>query len=101
MRLIDADALLKKYCKDKHKGDCKNCDWLGDSWCRCEVFGVQIEEAPTVDAVRHGQWIAEEDSWTCSVCGTENCYAYSDSLRRFTDIYCPCCGAKMGGADNG
>lgn len=51
MRLIDADALLKKYCKEEHKGDCKNCDWFGDSWCRCEIFGVQIADAPTVDAV--------------------------------------------------
>lgn len=50
MRLIDADALTKRYCKEPAKGDCKNCDWYGDSWCRCEVFGAQIEEFPTIDA---------------------------------------------------
>lgn len=51
MRLIDADELLKRKCQEPSKGDCKNCEWEGDSWCRCKVFGVEIAAVPTIDPV--------------------------------------------------
>ena len=59
-----------------------------------------VKATPTEDAalVVHGQWWAvSEDSWICSVCGQENRYAYCFNLNRFTDNYCPFCGAKMDG----
>lgn len=62
-----------------------------------------VELLPVVDAelVRHGRWIGHDgDSWRCSICGEENYYAYDLNVNRFTDNYCPRCGAKMdGGAD--
>ena len=51
MKLIDTDELLKRKCQEPSKGDCKNCEWEGDSWCRCEVFGVEIAATPTIDPV--------------------------------------------------
>ena len=57
-----------------------------------------LRECATVDAapVVHGRWLAlDDDSWACSECGAENCYAYSPAIRRFTDKYCPNCGACM------
>lgn len=101
---IDRQALLKKYCKEQHKGDCKQCDWYGDTWCRGELYGVQIAEFPIaadVAPVRHGRWIGYDgDSWKCSICGEEDCYAYDLNVNRFTDKYCPNCGAKMDGGDD-
>ena len=50
MRLIDADALMRK-CNCKL--NCSDCDFYtdGDSWCKSEVFGVTIMQMPTIDAV--------------------------------------------------
>ena len=50
MRLIDADALMRK-CNCKR--NCSDCDFYidGDSWCKGEVFGVTIMQMPTIDAV--------------------------------------------------
>lgn len=48
-----------------------------------------IENAPKVDAVKHGHWIAvnsDEEEYKCSECGDKEYY---------TCNYCPNCGAKM------
>lgn len=61
---------------------------------------VFLENQPIVDAVAvvHGEWVKGFlGEWNCSICGEENCYAYSETLKRFTDLYCPNCGAKMDG----
>lgn len=100
--LISREALLKKYCKEPANGDCKNCDWFGDSWCRCEIFGVQIAEATAVDAVEvvHGRWVAEKVGnfrcVRCSACGKD--YAYDYGMLQVQDFHhCPNCGARMDG----
>lgn len=87
MRLIDADTLdmyeaLKSY--------------YGDAWRDAQS---EIDNAPTVDIVRHGYWTeryVEDDEcrftrrrWYCSECGKWQCYGKSD--------YCLNCGAKMDG----
>lgn len=50
MRLIDADALMKKCNCERN---CFDCDFYtdGDSWCQGEVFGIKIMQMPTIDAV--------------------------------------------------
>lgn len=70
MRLIDADELLKRKCQEPSKGDCKNCEWEGDSWCRCEVFGVEIAAVPTIDPVHAagGCYCWECDKNICGHC---------------------------------
>ena len=79
MRLIDADELLKKLPTEEI------------------VSRITVAYMPTVDPVKHGWWIGEDDEATtsngyCSVCGWE-------SLLYETDVfgmpYCPNCGAKM------
>ena len=86
MRLIDADAL-----KDAFWGACKNC--LSED----DVADL-IDDAPTIDPVKHGEWIEVENSGIgntaeCSVCGG-NTYGYR------TCKYCPDCGAKMDGGND-
>lgn len=91
MRLIDADAITTKTFVDF----VGNQDYIsfGDAlW--------MISELPTVEAkpVLHGEWIkGDTGEWQCSVCREENCYAYCEPLKRFTDLYCPNCGADMRG----
>ena len=59
-----------------------------------------IEEAPTVDAVPvvHGRWnMIMRGNYECSVCGCIPYYAGSiDTLN-----FCPNCGAKMDGENDG
>ena len=68
MRLIDADALQEEYVRLSGK----------------ELS--LIEDAPTVDPVKHGHWMTDMGGCWCSVCNE-----YSD----YSTDYCPNCGAKM------
>lgn len=47
----------------------------------------------------HGKWIKHEWGYSCSVCGVSNDYAYDNNIHKFTDYYCPNCGAKMDGGE--
>lgn len=99
---IEREALLKKHCKEPSKGDCKHCDWYGDTWCRGKLHGVQIADFPAADVapVRHGRWIDGEDNYgsyvTCSTCKEDFVCWEADCVRT---NYCPNCGAKMDGGD--
>lgn len=42
-----------------------------------------------------GEWIDTASGYKCSVCGESNDYAYDEYKHKFTDYYCPNCGAKM------
>ena len=90
MRLIDANAYLKKVCTYNKTG-CGSCR-LQD---KCPI------DEPTVDAVpvRHGKWIDEgqyadffpHHAWRCSECGE---HVLEIDVPWFN--YCPHCGARMG-----
>jgi hypothetical protein len=87
MRLIDADALLKKFTKAT----------VPYSRGIMEIPVVRLEtikNAPTVDAepVRHGRWIlCLGEIYKCSICGyQQKAYALSSHFK-----YCTNCGAKM------
>lgn len=92
MRLIDADALLRKW-QDvlNEKADEKGTV----AYITFELFVDRLKEEPTIDAVPvvHGRWVNNgiPDSMLsgCSVCG---CPYGSSGFR-----YCPHCGAKMDG----
>ena len=84
MRLIDADALDMYECLRSY---------YGDAWRDAQKA---IDDAPTVDPVKHGHWITwfeNEDvrQAKCSECGM------MFSLGKGRDIhYCGNCGAYMG-----
>lgn len=96
MRLIDADALLREIdgIHQRHYAN-SSYQFIHDFFL---AMFRRIKKAPTIDAVEvvHGQWICQDFGRTrfkCSVCHAENyemCYHY-----------CPNCGAKMDGEDNG
>lgn len=57
-----------------------------------------IDEEPSVDPVKHGRWIEEPNCWyRCSICGN-----HYPSIRGYMDYnYCPSCGTRMDGEQNG
>ena len=93
MRLIDADALMKRLKEDP----------LYPLVKRCNIEGF-INAEPTVDAVpvRHGKWIdlkPQGDSrFMCTVCKWKEkvptCMGEPTIWR-----FCPSCGARMDGKD--
>ena len=81
MRLIDADALPIKF--DGHI---------------VAVWKNDLDNAPTIDPVKHGHWIytgirGRYPTCQCSVCGA---YENADwAMIQEGANYCPHCGAKM------
>lgn len=93
MRLIDADALKKVLIErftDEPDGYIERLDL--HYWGPKIVMDV-IENAPTIEPIRHGRWIEHGENLadrTCSVCG----YAVWDKDAEEYS-YCPNRGAKM------
>ena len=89
MRLIDADAL--KALIDE--------GW-GEGPFKTAFFG-EIDDATTIDPVKHGEWELHEypDGYyhaECSECGA----AYDEMVYFLKKAhYCPNCGAKMDGGE--
>lgn len=81
MRLIDADALEPERISTNYDGF-------------IECYSVEeIENAPTIDPVKHGHWIVikgsnGKDYDLCSVC------AHTQEITGVKN-YCAVCGAKM------
>lgn len=75
-RLVDAAKLKKRMCDECWSEKCER---------RCHEW-LLINDAPTVDPVKHGRWMVDEDgNIKCSECGH----------RGVGDNYCERCGAKM------
>lgn len=89
MRLIDADALIEEALTEGAYG---------------YVDALQIENAPTVDAVQvvHGRWIDKGEYAVCTECGGRSGTQYDgvEPIPLMTQ-FCPNCGAKMDGGDDG
>lgn len=104
MRLIDADALYNGAMKDEYFRF-KESDKTGREAFAYSCAMERLVEAPAVDAapVVHGHWIEDEMAdehpvWICSICGEEDCYAYTwGEVKRQDDLYCPKCGGDMRG----
>lgn len=92
MRPIDADALLENKFEVIDYGD------------PIEVVEVSdIDDAPTIEAgtVRHGEWLDSGINGTvsCSLCKFTDFFAKQNRVMLFK--YCPNCGAKMEGVEDG
>lgn len=97
MRLIDADAIMKKICENE-------CGSVCDEECEnamCNFYDY-IMDAPTIEPeVRHGRWITKDSNTAkCSCCGwwqRTTMYYLPDDIAKFSKCYCFCtaCGADM------
>lgn len=85
MRLIDADALMRKF---------KTASPMAIDGRARQI----VDDMPTIEERKTGKWIkAKKSLWsagTCSVCG-------AISVEADTANYCKNCGAKMKGEDDG
>lgn len=111
MRLIDADALMRRLCVqcdvESHEATCDPDE--------CFVYNVIVYDAPTIDAepVRHGRWVDrygdkyDNHLYECSECKGKALYRFEvDELGKEIAVqdlsdYCPHCGAKMDGGGSG
>ena len=61
---------------------------------------IQPSDEPIeLTVVKHGRWIVKGQDIYCSVCGEESAYTWHGSSK-FSN-YCPNCGAKMDGGEDG
>lgn len=108
MRLIDADSL--KYRREEYGG-------YDDVPMEERKNGIlyllkeDIDDAPTIDPVKHGKWVPFEfgdETWhKCTACGAADQYGtkhishIAGKLHIVYAIrnYCPKCGAKMDGEE--
>ncbi len=89
MRLIDADAILKKMRSSMD---------MQELYLPTHFFDFVIEEMPTIETkpVKHGKWIIKHNLISCSNCRKSNWdIVFKDTLDGFD--FCPKCGARMDG----
>ena len=94
MRLIDADALIKKLRQNK-KTVKSGIDgmYTAGMLAGIDFAGVTVTQAPTVEERKHGHWIEINPKkgkgfYRCSVC--------NGAVGLYDDgFYCQWCGAKM------
>ena len=87
MRLIDADALIRKI--EEHREDGTIANYVR------RVLAATLDKEPTVDAapVPHGYIQDSDVGPICSVCGVPI------RLDHETPDWCPRCGAALDGGD--
>ena len=97
MRLIDADAL-----RDEIAVLFERNPNLIDGWLAYAVEDT-IDDAPTIDPVKHGRWIKAK---------RHGCWSYADVYKQCSECgkvtflaekmnYCPNCGTRMEGEEDG
>ena len=70
---------------------------------------AEIRKLPAADVapVVHGEWLRVDDDWNslttiqCPICSEEWCFETDDDVSLLNYKYCPNCGAKMDGGNEG
>lgn len=101
MRIVDADEILKKQKElIKRTSD----EVYGGNWCNSVILAMSsvagiVLEAPTIEVVKHGKWIEEDDCYTTSGTYIEEfkCSLCNEIVNWHKYKFCPYCGAKMDG----
>lgn len=95
---IERAVAVKKF--ENYRRDCEE----ENDERAAQIFEDCISELMAIPAangapVVHGQWNADE---TCSLCGEKSTEGLDATKRDYwLPNYCPNCGAKMDGGDNG
>lgn len=95
-KYIDANELIENLeasCMPIHEKGISGC--LGDNKSIADVINDQPAE--DVQEVRHGKWEQENEIFKCSECA----YAFENEGYQHFFNYCPNCGARMDGEENG
>lgn len=91
MRPIDADELKEQFSKVSFSGLAAYGFGLAELHSGVSKMLELIDEAPTVELVKRGEWVnIYPDCYRCSVCGEDFVIEFDSDW-----YYCPNCGAKM------
>lgn len=106
MRLINADALRKRMYHDAFETDSDMQKWDSGCWIRFKMFENAIEDMPTIEERKRGEWSEAErkksEVFYCSVCGGRAYHPWIGSRKSYEKNvcryrFCPNCGADMRG----
>nr|DAF37124.1 MAG TPA: DNA-directed RNA polymerase II subunit [Caudoviricetes sp.] len=92
---IDREEYCEKHCR------CSN------EYCDKESCPIWKAPAADVAPVVHGKWLRVDDDWNslttiqCPICSEEWCFETDDDVSLLNYKYCPNCGAKMDGGNEG
>ena len=91
MRLIDVDSIpLKEALK-------REVIYDHDRYIHVKVLEWMLENAPTVDPVRHGKWKLEWETEDTRMLRCSECRMVFNVGKGRDGNYCPNCGARMDG----
>lgn len=95
---IEREAIEKAFAEEIHT------NYLDDYAKGFQAALLAVMSIPTADVapVRHKAWANEETAVTCTACGRS--YDTDFEIKRNITLsfdFCPSCGAKMDGEDNG
>ena len=107
MRYIDGDKAIEdaEYLYNLYVMAMANADTqreINHVFKRQELFKAVkavVEHCPTVDPIKHGEWVEDiccDGIFICNSCGNEAYFDLDEGTYILFD-YCPFCGAKMGG----
>ena len=103
MKVIDPNELSNKMYHEAFEKDSDMQRWDGGCWIRYKVFENCLADIPVIDAeeIRYGEWIEDYSSYRrkvkCSACGKFSGIVRSNQNKP----YCPNCGARMKGSNDG
>lgn len=104
MRLIIEDALAMVKFHGYPEIEITPSDVNAEAYKRGwnDAIDAIIESTPSIDAVKHGQWMFHGyrdlgTAYRCSECG----FIHFAICGENTFNYCPSCGARMDGENNG
>lgn len=100
MRLIDSDTVISELCDACTNFACDYPRFRDKKSIGCEFIKIINRQK---ESIRQGKWIygmlENCNQYYCSECGNE-AYWDTDYGQQLFD-FCPRCGAKMRGAENG
>ena len=78
-------------------------------WATIMAIERDVRDMPAADVapVVHGEWLRVDDDWNslttiqCPICSEEWCFETDDDVSLLNYKYCPNCGAKMDGGNEG
>ena len=101
--LVDKDRLLAEMYHEAFETDTDMQKWDSGCWIRYRLFEEVLKRQPTVEAVpvRHGHWIKANDPMSSPFDTMKRCLCSECREWGAVTSYCPHCGARMDGEEDG
>ena len=105
-----ADEYIRREDFIQHLEKCKKGAAVTNLvWAAIMAIERDVRDMPAADVapVVHGKWLRVDDDWNslttiqCPICSEEWCFETDDDVSLLNYKYCPNCGAKMDGGNEG